>query len=90
MEAVKSRVLDPYSFDPDPDPDSAFKAGDQSGSRSRDLMTKKLRKKITAEKKFNFFWIKNCNLPIPSLHTVCPNYRRSLQLSKEAIQHFKT
>jgi len=24
------------------------------------------------------------------LHKVCPSYRRSLQLSKEAIQHFKT
>ncbi len=27
-----SRVSDPYSFDPDPDP--AFEAGDQSGSGS--------------------------------------------------------
>jgi hypothetical protein len=24
------------------------------------------------------------------LHKVCPSYRRSLQLTKEAIQHFKT
>jgi len=24
------------------------------------------------------------------LHKVCPGYRRSLQLTKEAIQHFKT
>ncbi len=48
----------------------------QSGSRA--LMTK------------NFFLIKNCNLPIPSLHKVCPGYRKSLQLTKEAIQHFKT
>jgi hypothetical protein len=31
-------VSDPFSFDPDPDP--AFEAGDQSGSGSRDLMTK--------------------------------------------------
>ncbi len=52
----------------------------QSGSRA--LMTKNW-KKITAE---NFlFWIKNYNLPIPR-----PPRRRSLQLSKEAIQHFKT
>ncbi len=48
-------------------------------SWSRALMTKKW-KKITAEKKIKFFFIKNCNLPIP----------RSLQLTKEAIQHFKT
>ncbi len=34
----------------------------QSGSRA--LMTKNL-KQITAEKKLNFFLIKNCNLPIP-------------------------
>jgi hypothetical protein len=29
------RVSDPYSFYPDPDPDSAFEAGYQSGSGSR-------------------------------------------------------
>ena len=34
--------------------------------------------------------IKNCNLPIPRPRKVCPGYRRSLQLTKEAIQHFKT
>jgi hypothetical protein len=36
----KSRVVDPYSFFPDPDPE--FEAGDQygSGSGSRALMTK--------------------------------------------------
>ncbi len=57
-----------------------------SGSGSRALMTKNLRRKITAEKKFNFFWIKNYNLPIPlGLHKECSSYRRSLQLSKEAI-----
>jgi hypothetical protein len=43
--------------DTDPDPIRI-----QSGSRA--LMTKNL-KKITAEKKLNFFLIKNCNLPIP-------------------------
>jgi hypothetical protein len=47
---VTIRVSDPYSFFPDPDP--AFEAGDQSGSRA--LMTKNW-KKITAEKKLNFF-----------------------------------
>ncbi len=34
-----------------------------------------------------YFLIKNCNLPIPKPPE---SYRRSLQLSKEAIQHFKT
>jgi hypothetical protein len=45
--------------DPDPDP---IQIRIQSGSRA--LMTKNW-KKITAEKKINFFLIKNCNLPIP-------------------------
>jgi hypothetical protein len=55
-------------------------------------MTKNL-KKITAENKLNFFLIKNYNLPIPrppSMHKGRPSYKRSLQLSKENIQHFKT
>jgi hypothetical protein len=34
--SITTRVSDPYSFDPDPDP--AFYAGDRSGSRA--LMTK--------------------------------------------------
>jgi hypothetical protein len=43
----KTRVSDPYSFDPDP----AFEAGDKSGSGSgsRALMAKNCKKKITAE-----------------------------------------
>jgi hypothetical protein len=41
----------------------------------------KIEKKLQLKKKLNFFF--NCNL-------VCPSYRRSLQLTKEAIQHFKT
>ena len=57
-----SRVVDPYSFFPDPDPDPDVEAGDQYGSRA--LMTK-IEKKITAEKKITFFFIKSCNLPIP-------------------------
>ncbi len=49
----------------------------------------KLRKKITAEKNY-FFFCSNCNYVFLGLHKVRPSYRRSLQLSKEAIQHFKT
>jgi hypothetical protein len=45
-------------------------------------------KKYTA-KKFNIFLIKNCNILIPRPPKGCPSYRRSLQLSKENIQHFK-
>jgi hypothetical protein len=62
---IKTRVADPHSFHPDPDP--AFRLNTdpdwiQSGCRA--LMTKNW-KKITAEKKIKFFWIKNYNLPIP-------------------------
>jgi hypothetical protein len=46
---IRSRVSDPYSFDPDPD--QAFEAGDQSGSRA--LMTKN-KKKLQLKKKLNF------------------------------------
>ncbi len=60
----------------------------QSGSRA--LMTKN-RKKITSENYiFNFFKSKIAIYLSLGLHKVCPSYRRSLQLSKEAIQHFKT
>ncbi len=41
-------VSDPYSFDTDPDP--AFEAEYRFGSGSRVLITKKWRKKFTAEK----------------------------------------
>jgi hypothetical protein len=59
-------------------------------SWSSALMTKNW-KKWQLKKKLNFFLIKNCNLPtFLGLHKVCPSYRRSLQLIKEAIQHFKT
>ncbi len=47
-------------------------------------------KKNYSWKFFLFFFIKNCNYLSLGLHKVCPSYRRSLQLSKEAIQHFKT
>ncbi len=38
------------------------------------------------KKNLNVFKIKNCNLPVPRP----PSYRRSLQPSKENIQHLKT
>ncbi len=63
-----------------------------SGSGSRALMTKNREKKLQLKQKFNFFWIKNYKLPYLSrgLHKDRSSYRRSLQISKEAIQHFKT
>jgi hypothetical protein len=57
------RVVDPYSFFPDPDPE--VDVGDQYGSKTAIYLSL-------------------------GLHKVCPSNRRSLQLSKEAIQHFKT
>jgi hypothetical protein len=45
-------------------------------------------KKNTAEKKIYFFLSKTAIYLSLGLHKVCPSYRRSLQLSKEAIQHF--
>ncbi len=70
--------------DPDPDP---IRIRIQSGSRV--LMTKSW-KKVTAEKKFNFFLSKTTIYLSLGLHKGRPSYRRSLQLSKENIQHFKT
>ncbi len=58
----------------------------ESGSRA--LMTKNW-KKITTEK-FFFFGSKTTIYLSLGLHKERPSYRRSLQLSKEAIQHFKT
>ncbi len=52
-------------------------------SRSRALMTKNW-KKITAEKKFNFFESKTTIYLSLGLHKECRRYWRSLQLWKEA------
>ncbi len=60
-----------------------------SGSGSRALMSKNWQK-ITAGKKLNFFGIKTTIYLSLGLHKERPSYRRSLQLSKEAIQHFRT
>jgi hypothetical protein len=39
----------------------------------------------------NFFFLSKTAIYLSlGLHKVCPSYRRSLQLSKEAIQNFKT
>jgi hypothetical protein len=57
---ISARVSDPHSFDPDPDP--AFEAGYQSGSRA--LMTK-IEKKITAEKKIYFFFDQKLQFTYP-------------------------
>jgi hypothetical protein len=63
--------VDPYSFFTDPDPDPEFDVGDQygSGSGSNPIRIQGFNdqnlKKIADENFFYFFYIKNCNLPIP-------------------------
>ncbi len=48
-------------------------------------------KQITAEKKIKFFfWSKTAIYLSLGLHNERPSYRRSLQLSKEDMQYFKT
>ncbi len=59
----------------------------QSGSRA--LMSKNWQK-ITAEKNYIFLGSKTTIYLSLGLHKERPSYRRSLQLSKEAIQHFRT
>jgi hypothetical protein len=65
-------VSDPYSFFTDTDPDPEVEAGDQYGSgsnpdpiRIQGFNDQKFKKKLQLKKKFNFFLIKNCNLPFP-------------------------
>jgi hypothetical protein len=60
----------------------------QSGSGA--FMTKNWKKNYSWNFYFIFFLSKTAIYLSLGLHKVCPSYRRSLQLSKEAIQHFKT
>ena len=49
----------------------------------------KLNKNYSWKKKY-MFWSKTAIYLFLGIHKLCPSYRRSLQLTKEAIQHFKT
>ncbi len=51
---------------------------------------KKLKKNYSWKFFYIFFWSKTAIYLSLGLHKVCPSYRRGLQFSKEAIQHFKT
>jgi hypothetical protein len=57
--------------------------------RIQSFNDQKLKKNYSWKKK-KFFWSKTAIYLSLGLHKVCPGYRRSLQLTKEAIQHFKT
>ncbi len=50
----------------------------------------KIKKKLQLNKSFKFFWSKIATYLFLGLHNGCLSYRRSLQPSKENIQHFKT
>ncbi len=71
------RVSDRYSFDPDPDP--AFEAEYRIRIQGFDDQNYK---NFTAEKKFNIFKIKNCNLSIFRL----PERASKLQKKPQAIK----
>ncbi len=90
----KSRVVDPYSFFTDPDPEldvgGQYGSGSNSGSGSNTdpgLLLKNLELRNFF---LFFFWSKTAIYLSLGLHKVYPSYRKSLQFSKEAIQHFKT
>ncbi len=72
ISSVTDRVVDPYSFFTDPDPDPEFDVGDQYGSgsgsspiRIQGFNDQKFQKNYSLKFFLNFFYIKNCNLPIP-------------------------
>jgi hypothetical protein len=65
--------------DPDSDP-----------IRIQGFNEQKLKKNYSWKKNSIFFGSKTAIYLSLGLHKVCPSYRRSLQLTKEAIQHFKT
>jgi hypothetical protein len=87
LDRQKSRVVDPDPLNPDPNP--AFPVNpDSDPIQIQSFDDQKMKKKNTTEIFFAFL-IKNCNLTIPRPYEGCPSYRRSLQPSKENIQHFK-
>ncbi len=58
--------------------------------RIKGFNDQKLKKKLQLKKIKFFFGSKTTSYLFLGLHKERPSYRRSLQLSKEAIQHFKT
>ncbi len=75
---IQSLMLE-TNTDPDPDP-----------IRIQGFNDQKLKKNDSWNFFFFFFWSKTAIYLSLGLHKVCPSYKRSLQLSKRAIQHFKT
>jgi hypothetical protein len=83
--------VDPDSLNPDPDgdPDPAFQVNPDL-IRIQGFDDQKLKKKNSAENLFKTFFKSKIAIYLASgLHKGRPHYRRSLQPSKENIQHFK-
>ncbi len=75
---IRNRIrIQHFRLNTDPDPDPG-------------LNDQKLKKKNYSWKKMYFFGSKTTIYLSLSLHKERPSYRRSPQISKEAIQHFKT
>jgi hypothetical protein len=70
------------NIDPDPDPRSQI--------RIQGYNNQKLGKNLQLKKNLFSFGSKTTIYISLGLHKERPSYRRSLQISKEAIQHFKT
>ncbi len=66
-----------------------YRSGSGSNLDPGVLVTKNWNK-FTAEIFFFFFWAKTTNYLILALHKGRPSYKRSRQISKENIQHFKS
>jgi hypothetical protein len=64
-------------------------SGSGSSSRSRVLIDQKFENIYSWEFYINIFFLKNCNYLSPGLPKGRPSYRRSLQPSKENIQHYQ-
>ncbi len=84
---VGSRVADPHSFHPDPDPASSIVGW--IPIRIQGFNDQKLKINYSWKKTLILFGSKTTIYLSLGLHKERPSYRRSLQLSKEAI-HLKT
>jgi hypothetical protein len=68
-----------------------FTNTDPDPIRIQGFNDQKLGKKLQLKIFLNFFFLSKTAIYLfLGLQKVCPSYRRSLQFSKEAIQHFKT
>ncbi len=86
---VLCRVADPHWFNADPDP-AFFPIADPDPVPNPGFWWPKVVKNLQLKFFLSIFWIINCNLLILRPPYGRTSYRRSLQPSKENIQHFKT